>query len=93
MLYFVIDPKTEEELGEIECADDELLDTLEDNAYIEAADECKLVPRPDGEWHVSDGRNVILWLSNRGPDGEDDDDDDDDDFEEENDNDFENEDD
>jgi hypothetical protein len=81
MLYYVIDPKTDEELGEIDCDDDEILDALEDSDYIEDARTCQLVSRPDDEWHVSQNGAVILWISNRGPD----DDDDDDEFEDEDD--------
>ena len=86
-LYYVLDADTDEVLGEIETVrDSEILEALENSDYIESAEECALVNRPDGEFHVTEEGDTILWLSLTDPeddDSEEDDEDDDEDDESE----------
>jgi hypothetical protein len=92
-MFYVVDADTEETLGEIDTTDETLiLKTLEDSDYIDDAEDCVLVPRPDGEYHVVENDITTLWLSRTDPEELDDDDDDDDDEDEDEDDDFEDED-
>lgn len=79
-LYYVLDADTDEVLGEIETVrDSEILEALENSDYIEDAEECALMSRPDGEFHVVEDGETILYLSLTDPESDDEDEDEDED--------------
>lgn len=64
MLLYVTDTDTDEYLGEIEPADtSEILECLEDSDYIEAAEDCTVILRSDGDYNITENGDAILRLS------------------------------